>query len=263
MSKFKAIALSFIFVCQLSAQPALGWRSNPRHAKSLKQFIHAAPQTIAPASDLRSKMPPVYDQGQKGSCSANAGAADFEALWKQAHGSFLKVSRQGLYTCELIHDGNWPSDEGSYTTSIIWVLKNQGVGTEKCFPYSKPVSAPLPKCYLPDAAKHKLIDAYDVDNTDGTSIRAALTAGLPVVFGGYVYADIQRLQPPYILPSPKGRPIGGHEMTVVGHDDAKQIYTVRNSWGASWGDHGHLYIKYEDMHNPRIYEDFAAMKLTN
>jgi C1A family cysteine protease len=164
--------------------------------------------------------------------------------------------------CELIHDGTWPEDAGSYTSSILWVLKNQGLGLERCLPYQeKP--CPLPRCYLKEAAKHKVLTAYDVDSSDGKSIRIALTNGFPVIFGGYVYNDIMNLQAPYILPSPKGRPIGGHEMLIVGHNDAKKLYKVRNSWGALWGDKGYLYIKYADMHNLRIYEDFAVLSLTN
>ena len=422
------LVLSLSTLCLGETKHTFGWKSNPTHSKGLKQFVHAAPQVIAPVSDLRPKLPPVYDQKDKGSCTAQAGAAAFEATWKAVRGVFADVSRQGLYTCELIHDGNWPNDEGSSTASILLVLKNQGIGTEKCFPYSSPVSAKLPKCYLPDAAKRKLITAYDVDSTDGRSIRAALSDGLPVVFGGYVYNDIESLGPPYILPSPRGKSIGGHEMCmkpdtkipllngqeatilelaqgkfgdqywlysvdkdgkivpglghsarktgesrqlvkvtlddgatfectpdhkimirdgsyveagqliagqslmplyrrapqkgqmtgyeqvmnpstkswrwgtpnnhkvvsveymgtsdvydltvdehhnfaisagvfvhncIVGHDDARQLYLVRNSWGTAYADLGYFYIRYKDMHNPKIYEDFAAFKATN
>jgi C1A family cysteine protease len=50
-------------------------------------------------------------------------------------------------------------------------------------------------------------------------------------------------------------------MTIVGYDDSKQLYKVRNSWGAGWGFQGYMFVKYSDMHNPKIYEDFAVIQL--
>lgn len=248
----------------LAADHKFGWKSNPYHSKGLRQFSSTGLTKINPKSDLRAGLPPIYDQGQLGSCTANAGLAAFEFAWNQKHHAFLSGSRLGLYTFSLKRDGSWPNDAGSYTSTVVYVLKNNGVGLEKCFPYKeRTFGVEPPACYVKTMGNQKLIESYDVDNTDGKSIRAALTAGLPVMFGGYVYQDIMNLPATGILPSPRGRPVGGHEMLVVGHDDAKQLYTVRNSWGTVYGVRGHLYIKYADLHNKRIYEDFAALKLSN
>ena len=264
MKKFLITLLTIFSITGFADDHKMGWKSNPVHSKGLMQFVHTGlkASTIKPVTDLTAQLPPVYDQGQEGSCTANAGLGCFEHAYYLVHKSFLGGSRQGLYVCELIHDGSFPQDAGSSTTSILWVLQNQGVGLEKTFPYVEhPVN--LPKNYLADAGKHKLLQAYDVDNTDGQSIRIALSNGYCVVFGGYVYNDIMTLKAPFILPCPKGRPVGGHEMLIVGHDDSKKLYRVRNSWGTGWADKGYFWIKYADMHNSRIYEDFAAMQVTN
>jgi len=42
-----------------------------------------------------------------------------------------------------------------------------------------------------------------------------------------------------------GPAVGSHEMCIVGFDDAKQAYLVRNSWGGDWGMGGCIWISYE------------------
>ena len=44
-------------------------------------------------------------------------------------------------------------------------------------------------------------------------------------------------------------PIGGHAMCVVGYDDTKYggAFEVMNSWGASYGENGFVWIKYSDF----------------
>lgn len=259
------ITLLSLFVCTAYAQEyGTGWKSNPSHAKRLKQFVRTGlpASTIVPKTDYEKKLPAIYDQGTQGSCTAQTGVAAFEYQWKLQHGKFLKGSRQGLYVCALIKDGQWPVDAGSYISTITWVLTAQGLGTEACYPYSnKP--GKLPNCYLGHAANHKVTESYDIDSTDGESIRIALSNGYLVMFGGYIYSDILSLQAPFILRAPQGRPVGGHAMLIIGHDDKQKLYKVRNSWGPGWGYRGHCFITYKEMHNPKIYEDFAAVKLTN
>ncbi len=60
-----------------------------------------------------------------------------------------------------------------------------------------------------------------------------------------------------------GPSTGGHAMAVVGYDDAKQAFKVRNSWGADWGEAGYCWIGYDTFLNPdpfvvcwTIREDF-------
>jgi C1A family cysteine protease len=38
---------------------------------------------------------------------------------------------------------------------------------------------------------------------------------------------------------------GGHSMAIVGYDDEKKIFIIRNSWSDRWGDKGYFYIDYE------------------
>jgi cathepsin L len=35
-----------------------------------------------------------------------------------------------------------------------------------------------------------------------------------------------------------------HAITIVGWDDKKQAYLVKNSWGTAWGENGYIWVEY-------------------
>ena len=286
----KSILVLLALIATLAAEPhSFGWKSNPTHAKGLTQFVHhpaydtsALPPVVdlsgvmpSVSAPLAANMPAVYDQGQEGSCTANAGTAAIEFRWHTMHGVFIQASRQGLYLSELLHDGNWPQDAGSMTTTVLWVLANQGIGRETLCPYSWPLQKKPTPAYYKDAKTHLAIHAYDVDNSDHVSIRVAISKGLPVMFGGYVYQSIETLNSSnYVNSLASGKPLGGHERLICGYDNTKKVtysngkvvigfYWVRNSWGDSWGYEGYSWEPMRDIENPRINEDFAVLDLVN
>ena len=55
---------------------------------------------------------------------------------------------------------------------------------------------------------------------------------------------------------PNGKSIGGHAMLIVGYNDDKQWFIVRNSWGNKWADNGYCYIPYDYIIDPNETSDF-------
>lgn len=285
----KTLSILLIATLAASAQHSTGWKSDPHHASGLRQFVHAPLYSVAglpaavdlsgvmpggPAAPLAVHNPPIYDQGQEGSCTANAATRCIEFAWHQKHGSFIGASRQGLYTCELIHDANWPEDYGSYTSTALWVLQTQGIGRESLFPYNISFSSQPTKSYLADALDHQAVHAYDVDSTDHVSIRVALAKGFPVMFGGSVYPSIESLTATDCFNRPHtGRSIGGHERVILGYNKTLRhtypngvtrtgFYWVANSWGEGWGFRGYCWEPMPEIENPRLNGDFAVVDLT-
>lgn len=266
MKLFASILFLLPLVSFSADKHTFGWKSAPAGKTIRKSMIHLKMDApIKAQTDLSAGMPPVYDQGQLGSCTANAGMAAFEYEWKRQHGDFLGGSRLGLYQDELRHDGNYPQDAGSYTSTVVWVFQHKGIGLEKCWGYDiTKLAKKAPACYTKEAKGFRLVEAYDVDGNDGKSIRLALSNGYPVMFGCYVYQGIDNLPSSNILPMPKKgeRPIGGHELLIVGHDDNTGLYKLRNSWSEKYGEGGYLFAPKAYVENPRISEDFAVVKVT-
>src|SRR5450759_909977 len=82
-----------------------------------RDYFYAAPVEMAGALpisiDLRPQCPPVYDQGQLGSCTANAiaGAIEFDRM-KQKLADFVP-SRLFIYYNERVIEGTVRSDSGA------------------------------------------------------------------------------------------------------------------------------------------------------
>ncbi len=61
----------------------------------------------------------------------------------------------------------------------------------------------------------------------------------------------------YAGPNEGEQELGGHCMLIVAFDDYYQSFTVKNSWGTGFGDHGYCYLSYKfaqgfgDMHTIR------------
>jgi len=100
-----------------------------------RDFVYAAPtpyqQNIPSSVDLSKKCPPVYDQGQLGSCTANAIAAAIEFDQKKK----FVPSRLFIYYNERVIEGTVASDAGAQIRDGIKTVANQGVPPEKEWPY--------------------------------------------------------------------------------------------------------------------------------
>ena len=50
---------------------------------------------------------------------------------------------------------------------------------------------------------------------------------------------------------------GGHSMALVGYDNQRRVFIVRNSFGTDWGDQGYCYLSY-DFFNARRFNPLRA-----
>lgn len=46
---------------------------------------------------------------------------------------------------------------------------------------------------------------------------------------------------------------GGHVVLVVGYDDARQMFRIKNSWGPTWADHGYAWMSYQFVTGLPVY----------
>src|SRR5437867_10708726 len=100
-----------------------------------RDFLFSAPEAVLAALptkvDLRRQMPPVYDHGQLGSCTANAIAAAFEydqVLQKLAD---FMPSRLFIYYNERAIEGTVASDSGAMIRDGIKSVAKLGVCDEQ------------------------------------------------------------------------------------------------------------------------------------
>lgn len=256
--------LPFIVCMMLSlpapAQHARGWIGDDGHklAPSLSpnQWVIKTP---AASADVAAGLDSALDQGLIGSCVAHGTTEAWDFAFCKATGRHFQLSRLMVYYNARAMEGTAGSDSGCQIVDAVKSLQKLGSPIETLWPYDvSKFRVKPPKPAYDNGKAHLVIQAFKVDNTDGKSIRLALTNGYPVVVGSLVYSGIDRLDAThYTLPMPrKGeRPVGGHCYLLTGFSDAKQIYCARNSWGARWGNKGDFCVPYAYIHSGHITED--------
>jgi C1A family cysteine protease len=205
--------------------------------------------TKLPASvDLRSFTSPVVDQGQLGSCTANAIVSGLREYLELKNGSPLtRLSRLFLYWHERSIEGTVEQDSGAYIRDGMKVLQSIGCPPETDFPYdtSKFTDKPSDQAEA-DAGAYKINEYHRV--MDFSAMQVALAGGNPVVLGISVYSSFesQLVAQTGKVPLPKRgeQLLGGHAVLAVGYKKiGRTLYAiVRNSWGTGWGDQGYFYL---------------------
>jgi C1A family cysteine protease len=240
-----------------------GWKPD---RPDFRDYIYELPSTqILPTSvDLRSNCPPVYDQGQLGSCTANAiaGALEYDQI-KQRETPFTP-SRLLIYYDERKMEGTINSDSGAAIRDGVKIVNQQGACPEAEWPYdiSQFAVSPPAQCYV-DAAKYKAV-VYQRIPRSLSLMKSCLASGYPFVLGFTVYDSFESSQVAQTgvmpMPSPGESVLGGHAVLAVGYDDSKQMWTVRNSWGSSWGAQGYFYMPYAYLLNSGLSSDFWTIR---
>ena len=199
--------------------------------------------------DLRENCSPVEDQGNLGSCTAQAVAGLVEYLERWAKSEYIDVSRLFLYkvTRKLY---NLEGDTGAYLRGTMKALRLFGACPESYYPYDikRFDDEPPAFCYA-FAQNYQGLVYYRLDSSDVSRedvllrARSLLAKGVPFVFGFSVYSSIEQEivtrtgEIPY--PSSGDKLLGGHAVMAVGYDSSEKVFLIRNSWGNSWGDGGY------------------------
>jgi len=256
-----AAAIAKSVVAQTSSPPArsfsgyyFGWIRDLPTLKTQEQkvfsfslqAIEAAPP---PAVDLRPAMPPVYDQGQIGSCVANAVAALVQYVRRlQGQSPDFVPSRLYVYYFGRALEGTVATDPGMQIRDGIRVVESKGVCAEKDWPYdaqpadthnvfptsnNRAVVRP-PTKITNSAYAHRTISAGSLEQRLDT-LKGCLAQGYPFAFGFTIYPSFfdtnQRPLAHVPTPDPSEIPVSGHAVVAVGYDDTSKTFTCRTSWG--------------------------------
>ena len=219
-------------------------------------------KSLPARASLRKQMPPVYDQGQLGSCTANSVGAilEFNEL-KQKEQDAETPSRLFIYYNERAMEGTISQDSGAEIRDGIKSVAQLGAPPETLWPYvvSKFARKPPAAAYK-EALKHEAIRYARVPQTE-ISIQTALASGYPISFGFTVYESFETkvgsdgIVP---MPTPHEKTLGGHAVVAVGYKQIRgQLYfECRNSWGTSWADHGYFWMPASYLTTSNLASDF-------
>ena len=256
-----------------------GWLADNENLDSIPVVIDGDTTNLPSKSDLASKFPPIGDQGQYGTCVA----------W--ATGYNLKTSLNAI-------DKNWSSSElakkenqtspkdlwfvissadkgsncgGTNFEPALDALISKGAASLSAVPYSN-----MGNCsgtssgnssnklanYRKIAANTTLAGGNNKEGMTQGNFKGHLAQGRPVLFGAKLGDRFMRWSNASVISSDTynnpGMQHAYHAMILVGYDDSKKAFRVRNSWGDDWGDDGSIWVDYDFFLNKFCFTAFVA-----
>ena len=168
---------------------------------------------------------PVFDQGQLGSCTANAalGVLACEPFWEPGRDPLTEDVAVRLYSDETQIDNSQipgqypPTDTGSTGPWSMRALEKWG-----------------------------WIDDYVHTRRLHTAL-GLLNRG-PISIGVHWYQSMFTPGKSNLITVDMTSGLaGGHQVAVIGNDTKAQAVLIRNSWGTGWGDGGHAWLRWSDF----------------
>ena len=229
----------------------LGYDASKKRVESSSPPVDAAnweyadvtpPETMDWVS--RGAVTPVKNQGQCGSCWAFSTVGAVEGVVAVKTGDLISLSEQELVSCAKI-GGNNGCKGGLMDNGFEWIVENRGVDDEEDWGYL----AKDRRCnwFKKRRAKAASIDGFkDVPRNDEDALKKAVSQQ-PVAVA--IEADHREFQlySGGVFDGECGTNLD-HGVLVVGYGydgesaGHKHYWTVKNSWGAKWGEEGYIRI---------------------
>ncbi len=218
--------------------------------------------------DLTSFFPAVYDQEMIKSCTACAVAGVFQFELGQANPAVSAVFTPSIlfiYYNQRVSQNSINDDTGATIRDGLYTLNHKGVCQTSEWPYViyEVTKKPFGTCYL-EALQYRIDKYYSLDQ-DLAQMKACLAEKHPFVFGLSLYDSFysDSVKQTGVVPMPQNeeRLRTGHAGVVVGFDDDKQQFIVRNSWGTAWGEYGYCRIPYDYLLEKKLSGDFWTIRI--
>jgi len=264
------VQLSPEALAQLKSSPA--GSGEPDYKDGIIPFSKSAG-----AVDLGMNNVPVLDQGQYGTCVTFSTTAALDAVIGKGN----YISQQCSLELDAIDtaDDTYPNDPlgGNYWNGAYYgtqvanpLLKKGVIQKGKCFgstyanPSAKLTSLAQYTAASDTASVSKITSVYHGhDQFSLDTLKTALKAGHRVAFSSLIGPNVEGYNVTMKGSSQKtgglwacqqasqdasnncnGNYAGGHEIVVIGFDDAQQLLKIRNSWNTVVGDNGDYYMTY-------------------
>ncbi len=212
--------------------------------------LNYTPANIPPSLDWRNHNgfdyeAPMLNQGECGSCVAFATIGTLESQINVTSGIpslDLELSPQALFAC-----GGGMCDYGWMPNLAAQFLVSNGVPDEACAPYTEGATGKDVDCssICPNAAQRSIKISSYTNPYGMEQVKEALQNG-PMVTTMVVYSDFITYSSG-VYKHVTGPELGGHAVSLIGYNDAKGAWIIRNSWGRSWGMKGFAYVSYDDI----------------
>ena len=189
---------------------------------------------------------PIRFQGLCGSCWAFAAMAVYESVYLINYKTTLDLSEQYIVDCAVLSDGRdaGSCDGGSYWSVFAFLLDN-GAVEEKMKPYK----AKNTSCGGVLTSNYRVVEWKAINDGKFPTVRqikeavakyGPVAASVKVTpafqaYTGGIFDEFAKVSNQYDT---------NHAIVIVGWDDSKKSFLIKNSWGEDWGEKGYMWIEY-------------------
>jgi C1A family cysteine protease len=223
-----------------SSNLAISNNNNLRLPKDMCGTMKSETGSYPASIDWRNKgaVTPVRDQGQQGTCYAHSAAEALESAYFIKNNVLPSLSVQQIVDCSYNY-GNHGNNGGMYTYSWTYI-HDYGLTTESSYPYtagdsSRDSCKPFTPYTYVSGCNH--VPSNELQLTYAVSHQPVSVA---------IEADSRSFQhyQSGVYNDPDCGTNIDHAVVAVGFDtlDGQDYWTVRNSWGTSWGMNGYILI---------------------
>lgn len=204
------------------------------------ETIYPDEVTLPKKVDLRPYLPPVINQGSQGTCMAQVTKVmkEYQEYKNQKlTGEIGTLSAQFVYNLR-----EEPEYQGMTPREAMKIVQKYGICRETIYPYGTIEYAMyIPQIAYDDALIFRWENYASISVIDVVK-KAIYRDGVCAICMPVFNENMDMWNA-----SQGDEYMGGHAMAIVGYDDDKEHFIIRNSWGKEWGDQGYTYFPYKDF----------------
>jgi len=181
------------------------------------------------------KTTPIKNQQQCGSCWAFSATETIESAILIASGSVQEGAPQEIVDCDTNDQG---CNGGDPAEAMQWIIQQGGQDTESCYPYTGQDGT----CNSASCTPTNKISSTSSVSQSESAIYQALQSMPPSICCDA--SAWQNYNGGVLAASQCGDNVD-HAIQLTGYNSGQGGYwVVRNSWGASWGENGFIWLQY-------------------
>ncbi len=232
--------------------------------------------------DLSDKFPPVGDQGQYGTCVVWAVGYNLKTALNGIEKGWntLSLSTSANQTSPKALWLNIPSDSkgdrcgGTNFEPAMDALISDGAASMNTVPYQVAGTTPCTGDKKGDSSNklsnYRKIAYNENGKSDGMTLdnfKGYLNAGRPIAFGARLGDLFMTWKNSSVIKDDTynnpGMEHAYHAMVLIGYNDSKNAFRVRNSWGTTWGENGDIWVDYNFFLTKFCFAAFVAQNVNS